>query len=122
MDMETELLLEYLKGEGIILRYGSKVRLAPVVSNNQLPMTKERNHRCQAQHKQILNRIKKEYRGGIKILDSVLENLRKKFRQLILLETNMEGNFIFVLVDCKFYSSEKYYTCQSYTRRRLTTK
>jgi len=105
-DLCTDLLSEVLKSKAFTSCYGAKVWLTPVVNCNQSSSTKERIRRCQAQHKQILDSIKTEYRGGIELFDSISEKLGKTLRQLILMETLSKGKRLFISVDRNMFFSD----------------
>ena len=104
--VDTEILLEPLKGEGFILCYGENLNLGLVMSHNQSSTTKEKVRPCQVQHKNILDSIKTEYQGGIELLDLVSENIGKTLCQIILLYTNLEEKRVFFSLDRNIYSRE----------------
>ena len=108
--LTTELLQEVLRSDAFAQVYGAKVRLTPVMDRSQTSQTKERIRRCQAQHKQILDSLKTEYRGGIELLDSVSNSISLTLRQMILKCKSPKGHRLFISVDRNFYSSEINFT------------
>ena len=73
-----------LKNDNFKFMYRAKVRLTQVMDRNHMSTAKEQICQFHNQHKQVLDILKIEYRGGIEQLDSKSAVIGITLRHLIL--------------------------------------
>ena len=109
-NLATELLQQALKRNKFKSMYGAKVRLAPLMNQNQMSTTKERIRQCQTHHKQVLGSLKTDYRGVIEMLDYISVVLSITLRKIIIQCQSAEVYCLCMSVDRNFYYSETNFT------------
>ena len=109
LNLATKLIQAMLKRNKFAPIYGDKVHVTVVMDWNQMATKEENICRCHTYPKHVLDSLTRDYRGGIKLLNSKSAVLSLTLFQLILQCSSANGHRLFVLVDCNLYYSEKHF-------------